>query len=131
MNSLGKALLVAGFLIGLASCETNARTHYHNAEMALMAKDYNKAITEYDKSLAKQPDSVMARHGKARALYGQEKWGEARALFEEFLKLTEKEIHTYRQEREDAVFYRDRCRQELGETVEQDPRKIPAPPMGE
>ena len=34
-------------------------------------------------------------------------------------------------ERRDAVFYRDRCRQEMGETVEQDPSKIPPPPMGE
>jgi tetratricopeptide (TPR) repeat protein len=127
-----KAMAVCALLlVSLLSCETNARTHQHNAEMALMAKDYDTAIKEYDKGLAKAPDSVTLLYGKAKALYGQEKWAEARALFEEFLKLTETQQHDYINDRKDAAFYRDRCRQELGETVEQDPSKVPPPPMGE
>ena len=126
-----RLFMATALLLALAGCHTNARTHYHNAEMAYMAKDYTKAIAEYDKSLAKQPDSVIARFGKAKTYYAMGKWVEARTLFEEFITLTEKEIHEYRHEREDAVFYRDSCRQELGETVEQDPSKVPDPPMGE
>ncbi len=126
-----RVLVIAVLVLALLSCHTNARTHYHNAQAAYMAKDYLKAVAEYDKSLAKQPDSVMTRLGKAKTLYAMGKWAEARALFEEFITLTEKEIHEYRHEREDAAYHRDRCRQELGETVEQDPSKIPDPPMGE
>lgn len=115
----------------LAACETSARSHYHNGEMALMAKNYPQAIADFDKALARQPDMVQARIGKAKALYGQEKWPEARAVFEEVLALTESNQHPWRKEREDAMFYRDRCRQQMGEVLEQDPRAVPPPPMGE
>jgi tetratricopeptide (TPR) repeat protein len=126
-----KSMLALALATLLTGCLTNARTHQHNADMALMAKDYGTAIAEYDKGLAKQPDSVMLRFGKAKALYGQEKWPEARALFEEFLQLTSTDQHPWIKQRKEAEFYRDRCRQEMGETVEQDPREIPPPPMGE
>lgn len=129
---MSKAIAVCALLLaGLLSCESTAQGHQHAAEMALMAKDYDTAIKEFDIALSKAPDSVVLRLGKAKALYGQNKWAEARALFEEFLSMTETQQHTYIAERKDAAFYRDRCRQELGETVEQDPSKIPPPPMGE
>jgi len=118
-------------MLALSACAVSASAHQHNADMALMAKDYDTAIKEYDAGLAMVPDSVVLRLGKAKALYGKKDWKAARAMFEEFLKLTETQQHDYIMERRDAVFYRDRCRQEMGETVEQDPSKIPPPPMGE
>ena len=126
-----RAAAACAVLLLLSACETTARTHYHNGEMALMAKDYARAIEEYDKALVKEPDHLQARLGRAKALYGQKKWAEARTAFEEFLKLTETDQHPWRKERQDAQFYRDRCRQQLGETLEQDPRAVPPPPMGE
>src|SRR4051794_37702511 len=127
-----RSIAIAVLLIAaMAGCESTAQGHEHAAEMALMAKDYGTAIKEYDIALSKAPDSVKLRLGKAKALYGEKKWPEARALFEEFLKMTDTDQHPWIMERRDAVFYRDRCRQEMGETVEQDPNKIPPPPMGE
>jgi len=115
----------------MAACAVSARAHFHNAEMALMAKDYTTAVSEYDEVLKQQPDSVTARFGKAKALYGAKRWAEAKTLFEEFIAKTDNDQHEYRNERRDAAFYRDRCTQEMGGTVAQDPTKIPPPPMGE
>jgi tetratricopeptide (TPR) repeat protein len=126
------AAVSAVFMLAtLAGCNSTAQGHQHAAEMAYMAKDYDTAIKEYDIALTKAPKSVKLRFEKAQALYGKKDWAGARALFEEFLKMTDTDQHTWISERRDAVFYRDRCRQELGETVEQDPNKIPPPPMGE
>jgi tetratricopeptide (TPR) repeat protein len=127
-----KLLLLALLLLVLgAGCDNSARAAMHNAEFAMAAQDFEKALGLYEKVLEKQPDSVMGLFGKARALYELKRYAEAKPLFEMFLTKTEVEQAQFRKERYDAEFYRDKCKQELGETVEADPSKIPPPPMGE
>jgi hypothetical protein len=73
----------------------------------------------------------MAQLGKARALYGLQRYAEALPLFEAFLTATEQQRREYDSERSDAAFYRDKCKLALGQEVPQDPEHIPPPPMGE
>lgn len=73
----------------------------------------------------------MALFGKARCTYELGQYAAALALYEDFLSRSEEQQAIYRDERFDAEFYRDKCKQQLGQEVPQDPLEIPPPPMGE
>jgi tetratricopeptide (TPR) repeat protein len=118
-------------LSGLAGCPNSPDALFHEAQYEQTQKQYDKALANYDKILAKEPGSLMALSGKARCTYELGKYAEALALFEKFLQQSEEERATYRSERYDAEFYRDKCKQQLGQDVPQDPTAIPPPPMGE
>ncbi len=129
--AIGALVVLTAALLLLGGCFENARTHYHNADFAMAAKDYTKALAEYEQVLKMQPGSKMGLLGKARALFELKRYAEAEPLFEEFLVKSEPEQGSYRGERKDAEFYRDRCKEQLGQEVKQDPSHIPPPPMGE
>lgn len=129
-----KWYLVLGVLaLGLvfAGCNPDPTIQMRKGQALLDGRQYGPAINEFDKVLAAQPDNKGALLGKARSLYMLKKYQEALALFEKFIADTESERALYRNDRFDAEFYRDKCKQALGETVEQNPLHIPPPPMGE
>jgi tetratricopeptide (TPR) repeat protein len=125
------AALVALALLAVTGCPTSVNARYHRGQDLLAGKQYQPALDEFNKILEKEPDGVMALFGKARCLYGLGKFSEALPAFEDFLKKTYEQRDIYRHERYDAEFYRDKCKQALGEEVPQNPADIPPPPMGE
>lgn len=129
---IGAAMvLIAAALLSFCGCAKSARMHYTAAQNAQGANDWNTALSEYEEVLKQQPDDVMGLLGKARSLYELKRFSEALPLFEQFLDKTKGDPATFKGERYDAEFYRDRCKQELGQEVPQDPTHIPEPPMGE
>ena len=119
-------------LTALASgCPTSPTARFHEAQALQVDQQFAPAIAEYDKILAKDPKSNMAIFGKAYCLYKLNKYSDALPLYEQFLTQTESEVATYKSERYDAEFYRDKCKQALGQDVPQNPADIPPPPMGE
>lgn len=125
LASLTVALVLAG------GCDRSAHGHYSSAELKKAAGDFGPALEDYNKALEIEPASHMALFGKAYCTYRLGNYAEAIPLFEQFLKDTEPEMATYKAQRYDAEFFRDKCRQELGEEVKQNPCHIPPPPMGE
>ena len=123
------ALMLLGLL--LAGCNPDPTIHMHKAQNAFAGQQYGPALDEYNKVLELEPESRTALLGKGRSLYELKRYQEALDAFEKFLKLTEPERAAYRNERFDAEFYRDKCKQAMGEEVPQNPRNIPPPPMGE
>jgi tetratricopeptide (TPR) repeat protein len=124
--------LVAAIVLGLCSgCDRSAHGHYSSAQMKQAAGEFQPALDDYNKALEIEPQSHMALYGKAYCTYKLNKYSEALPLFEQFLKDTEAEMATYKDQRYDAEFYRDKCKQELGQEVPQNPCDIPPPPMGE
>jgi tetratricopeptide (TPR) repeat protein len=97
----------------------------------MSAQEYGPAVEEFNKALAAEPEMKMAVFGKARALFELKDFEPALALFEEFLVKTESDRGTFKKERWDSEFYRDKCKQELGMEVEQNKEAIPEPRMGE
>jgi tetratricopeptide (TPR) repeat protein len=114
-----------------ASCHDTARTLNSKASMQLQAQDFAGALANYEKGLQLEPESKVLLFGKAEALFKLERYAEALPLFEEFITKASTERTAYSDELFDAEFYRDKCKQELGQTVEQNPDAIPPPRMGE
>lgn len=125
------AFTFSAVLVCATGCPTSPTARYHEAQTLQVAQQFAPAIAEYDKILAKDPKSNMAIFGKAYCSYKLNKYSEALALYEQFLTQTEPEKETYKAERFDAEFYRDKCKQALGQEVPQNPVDIPPPPMGE
>ena len=124
--------LICGLLIIAGTgCNKSARSLNHKAMMQMQDQDFAGALATYEEALQLEPDSKVLLFGKAEALYKLERYEEALPLFEEFIKKADPERAVYRDEIFDAEFYRDKCKQTLGETVEQDPDAIPPPRMGE
>ena len=111
-------------LLGLVGC-SKTRLSYQQGLHHLQAQEYSEALEKFDLVLAVDPESNMALFGKARCLYGLSRYDEALPMFEQFLTQTENVRASYRDERFDAEFYRDKCKQELGIEVPQDPDAIP------
>jgi tetratricopeptide (TPR) repeat protein len=124
------AVLIAAAAL-LAGCPSKGRAAYQNAMLHLQAQEYQPALDDFRKSLAAEPDNYMALFGEARALYELKQYQEALTAFEQFLTQTDSDHATYKSERDDAEFYRDKCKQQLGIEVPQNPADIPPPPMGE
>lgn len=125
-------MLAAGaMLASLPGCPRSPNALFHQAQVQQTTQQFDQALATYDKVLAKDPQSLMALFGKARCTYELGRYDEALALYEDFLTRSEEQKAIYRDERYDAEFYRDKCKQQLGQAVEQDPTKIPPPPMGE
>lgn len=124
-------LACAAALLLWTACDQSGHGHYSSAELKRAAGEFGPALVEYTKVLEIDPHSHMALFGKAYCTYKLGKYAEALPLFEQFLKDTEAEAATYRDQRYDAAFYRDKCKQELGQEVPQNPCKVPPPPMGE
>ena len=122
-------LLIIGMC--LTGCPSSGRMAYQKGMALLQAQDYAGALAQFEKSLIAEPDSVMPLYGKARCLYGLKRYQEALPIFEDVLAKTEREKTLYSDTRYDAAFYRDKCKQELGQEVPQNPENIPPPPMGE
>jgi tetratricopeptide (TPR) repeat protein len=118
-------------VLALAGCYKSVREHYSAAQFAQSANDWGTALEEYNEVLKRVPDDSMALFGKARCLYELRRFEEAIPIFEQVLKNTDDEKAVFKQVRYDAEFYRDKCRVELGETIEQDKSTLPPPPMGE
>jgi tetratricopeptide (TPR) repeat protein len=125
------SLALGAVMMCALGCPTSPTARFHEAQTLQVAQQFGPAIAEYDKILAKDPKSNMAIFGKAYCEYKLNKYSEALALYEQFLTQTESEVATYKSERYDAEFYRDKCKQALGQDVPQDPAEIPPPPMGE
>jgi tetratricopeptide (TPR) repeat protein len=121
-------LLLAWLVTALAGCNQE-RYDYSRGMALLQAQDYTGAIEKFDKVLARDPDSSMALFGKARCLYGLERYEEALPLFEQFITQTEEIRADYRDERYDAAFYRDKCKLALGMEVPQNEEAIPEEKM--
>ena len=124
-------LLVAALILiltGLSGCNL-ARYDYSRAMALLQAQDYSAALEKFEQVLERDPQSNMALFGKARCLYGLERYEEALPLFEQFITQTEEVRASYRDERYDAEFYRDKCKLELGMEVPQNPEAIPEEKM--
>ena len=115
----------------LTSCGSPGRQAYQRAMDLMAQQEYGPAVEEFDKALAAEPEMKMAVFGKARALFELKDYEPALALFEEFLVKTEDESGTFKKERWDSEFYRDKCKQELGMEVLQNEDAIPEPRMGE
>jgi len=132
--SLSWVLLTAVLVLScLAACNkaSSSSMEYHQAQALLGGRQYGEALAKYDKVLSIEPESKLAVYGKARCLFELKRYSEALPLFEQFLTLTEEERAVYDNERWDAAFYRDKCKQALGQDVPQNPNDIPPPPMGE
>lgn len=123
--------VVAVLLLLATGCQPGARTLYQQGLRHLQAQEYGPALEKFEESLALEPTSNMALFGKGRALYALNRYEDALPVFEQFLSQTEPVRATYADERSDAEFYRDKCKQELGIEVPQDPSAIPPPRMGE
>jgi len=121
-------LLLAWLVAALAGC--NPERYDYSRGMALLeVQDYNGAIEKFDKVLARDPASNMALFAKARCLYELERYEEALPLFEQFITQTEEIRASYRDERYDAAFYRDKCKLALGMEVPQNEEAIPEEKM--
>jgi len=124
---LTRMLLAAaalGLLLVLAGC-SKTRYNYQQGLHHLQAQEYAEGLEKFELVLAVDPESKLALFGKARCLYELKRYDEALPLFEQFLTLSERVRASYRNERFDAEFYRDKCKQELGIEVPQDPDAIP------
>lgn len=131
LQRLAIYLLASGMiamLLGLAACN-KPRLAYQQGLQALQAQEYDEALAKFEEVLAAEPESNLALFGKARCLYELERYEEALPLFEQFLTWTENVRAKYRDERFDAEFYRDKCKQELGMEVPQNPEAIPEEKM--
>ena len=115
-------------LLGLAACN-KTRLTYQQGQHALQAQEYDNALAKFEEVLPGAEVSKQALIGKARCLYELERYDEALPLFEKFLTWTERVRAQYRDERYDADFYRDKCKQALGIEVPQDPEAIPEEKM--
>jgi tetratricopeptide (TPR) repeat protein len=111
-------------LAALTSCNTK-RVAYHKGMAHLQAQEYGPALDKFNSILAEDPEQKGATFGKARALYELGRYDEALPVFEQFLTMTEREKSVWKDQRFDAEFYRDKCKQELGMEVPQDPDAIP------
>lgn len=111
-------------LLGLVGC-SKTRYNYQQGMHHLQAQEYSEGLEKFELVLAADPESSMALFGKARCIYELTRYDEALPLFEQFLTQTEGVRASYRDERFDAEFYRDKCKQELGIEVPQDPDAIP------
>lgn len=126
MASLAVALLCLG-------CEDTERSSYQKGMALMQAQDYPAALEKFDYSLQMNPEAKGALYRKAYCLYKLDRHADALPLFEQFLQRTDNNEWTapFSDERKDAAFFRDKCKQALGQEVPQDPASIPPPPMGE
>lgn len=128
-------LVLAGGALWLlnaaAGCDGKGRMAYQRGMRLLQGQEYQPALEAFREARAADPDSVLALYGEARCLYELHRSQEALPLFEEFLLKTDSLRAQYSDERFDAEFYRDKCKQELGMEVPQNQENIPPPPMGE
>lgn len=131
ITQLLAACILAAAVVWISGCPNNPTALFHNAQMLQQSQQFGPALDAYNKVLEKDPQSKAALFGKAFCTYKLGQPGEALPLFEEFLRVTEAEPAAFKDERFDAEFYRDKCKQELGQEVLQDPAAIPPPPMGE
>ncbi|MCH7472626.1 tetratricopeptide repeat protein [bacterium] len=122
----------ASCLVLLGACPSAGRGHFKKGDLLFQQQNYGGALIEFEAALEAEPESKMALFKMARCLYKLNRFEDALAAYEKFLSATDGEDRaTYQKERWDAAFYRDRCKQELGIEVPQDPSAIPPPPMGE
>ena len=128
LTLLGGVLLLAMLLCG---CPSAGRGDYQKGVRAYDDMDYQLALDHFDKALEQEPDGLMIKFGRAQALFKLERHEDALAAFETFLQDSESERASFRDERKDAAFYRDKCKQALGIEIEQNKDAIPPPPMGE
>lgn len=129
-----RALILILLALGaclLAACVSKSRMPYEKGMRLFEAHNYGGALAEFEKSLAADPQQKMALFYKARCLYELDRYKEAMPDFEEFLKRTESDQATFDNERYDAAFYRDKCKEELGIEVPQNKEAIPPPRMGD
>ncbi|MCB1220327.1 MAG: tetratricopeptide repeat protein [Planctomycetales bacterium] len=124
-------LLVLVLACLASGCPSKGRASYQDGLRAYDAQDYNKALELFDKALEAEPESVMISYGRALSLYQLQRYEEAIEAFETFLQKSESERGSYQDERKDAAFYRDKCKEALGIEIPQNERAIPPPPMGE
>ena len=133
-NPVMVALLRAATLLALAgvllstACDSG-RIEYKQGLALLQAQQFGPALEKFDHYLQKNPDSNMALFGKARCLYELQRYDEALPCFEQFITQTDSERATFRDERFDAAFFRDKCKMELGIEVPQNPNTIPEEKM--
>lgn len=135
----GCAPALFGFMLAvlcallLGGCREDERSTYQSGMARMQAQDYAGALAEFDKSLSLNPDSKSALFRKAYCLYKLDKHAEALPLFEDFLARTDNNewTATFLDERKNAEFYRDKCKEALGQPVPQNQDAIPPPPMGE
>jgi tetratricopeptide (TPR) repeat protein len=132
-NSLPLSTALLLLVLCLAGCKPSERTLYQDGMMKMQAQQYQEAADKFDASLKLNPDSKSALYRKAYCLYKLDKFSEAQPLFEQFLKETDNNewTATFLDERRDAEFFRDKCKQAQGQAVPQNPDAIPPPPMGE
>jgi tetratricopeptide (TPR) repeat protein len=126
-------LMAAAVLLALmcTACNESARSLNHKAMLQMEDKDFTGALASYEKGLQKEPASRVLLLGKAKALFELQRYEEALPLFEDFITKAEPDRATYKDDIFDAEFYRDKCKQELGQTVEQNKEAIPPPRMDE
>ena len=118
-------------MVVVTSCPSPGRDSYQKGLRAYDAQDYQKALELFDKALEAEPESLMISYGRALSLYQLQRYEEAITAFETFLDKSESERASYRDERSDAAFYRDKSKEALGIELEQNEDAIPPPPMGE
>jgi tetratricopeptide (TPR) repeat protein len=125
--------MVLGVVLLCAGCQETERSSYQSGMMKMQAQDYSGALAKFNYSLQKNPDSKSALYRKAYCLYKLGKHAEALPVFEDFLHKTDNNewTATFIDERRDAEFYRDKCKEALGMEVPQNQEAIPEPPMGE
>lgn len=117
-------LLLAAILPVMNGCN-KARTAYQQGQAYLHASEFGPALEKFEASLAEDPESNMALFGKACCLFELGRFEEALPDFEQFLAQTNAVRATYKDERFDAEFYRDKCKLELGLEVPQNEDAIP------
>ena len=118
-------------MVFVTACPSAGRNAYVKGLNKYDAGEYQEALDLFDKALEQEPDSVMIMYGRALSLYKLNRYEDAIAAFATFLDKSESERENYRDERFDAEFYRDKCREALGIELEQNEEAIPPPPMGE
>jgi tetratricopeptide (TPR) repeat protein len=130
---LALAAAVSMLVLGMGGCGESERASYQSGLRKMQARDYQGALDRFDYSLKQNPDSKSALYRKAYCLYKLGRHAEAKPLFEDFLRKTDNNewTATFIDERRDAAFYRDKCKEALGEEVPQNQEAIPEPPMGE